>query len=513
MVSYLQRYATRLFGHPAIRDEDGNVLAVVARTNNAAEHLFGGQKQQLRRRLGRAHLARDLQQQPAQALVVTNLRHPDYVRVVCGSLDHLPAALAAVAALTVDGTTPLTRDHRDHRLHRCIKGLLQGSATAETHDINDDHRHGSIAPTPPDLSPPLPLIREFTAQQLRARCANVFAPERDPRLPPPGGVLRRTWKGVEHEVRVLDRGFEYRGQPYLSLAAVATAITDGDSTMGVAFFNLQSLAETRKKPRPPRPTYPLGQSAERIRQDLLKAGYMRSTSELYAKHIQRFANHYMRPLQDMGETEILTYLVHLLDGYQERVGPYRSARSALLTVYRVSLRRPQEIENIPTRPADVRKVAAILCPQPPGSAPAGSVSRPSREELQALLGEPTDPLSQSVKRIRAALVEAGYQNVSTRTYIGHIRRFVRHYGRPAEAMGEREVVGYLLHLLEDGNTGLATYIGVRSALNAVCRGSLGRLNVVERITRRPEDLRNLAASLGIGRDAAGPPADSAQNAA
>ena len=59
----------------------------------------------------------------------------------------------------------------------------------------------------------------------------------DSRLPPPGSVLRRTWKGVEHEVTVLASGFEYRSATYRSLSSVATAIT-GSHWNGFGFFSL-----------------------------------------------------------------------------------------------------------------------------------------------------------------------------------------------------------------------------------------------------------------------------------
>ena len=59
----------------------------------------------------------------------------------------------------------------------------------------------------------------------------------DSRLPPPGSVLRRTWKGTEHEVTVLPSGFEYRGATYRSLSAAATAIT-GSHWNGFGFFGL-----------------------------------------------------------------------------------------------------------------------------------------------------------------------------------------------------------------------------------------------------------------------------------
>ncbi|QOJ01910.1 MAG: DUF2924 domain-containing protein [Phycisphaeraceae bacterium] len=57
------------------------------------------------------------------------------------------------------------------------------------------------------------------------------------RLPAPGTVLRRSFKGAEHEVTVLPNGFEYEGKAYRSLSAVATAIT-GSHWNGFLFFGL-----------------------------------------------------------------------------------------------------------------------------------------------------------------------------------------------------------------------------------------------------------------------------------
>lgn len=60
---------------------------------------------------------------------------------------------------------------------------------------------------------------------------------RDPRLPPPGTVLRRTHGGVEHEVTILDEGFEYRGERFKSLSVVASRIA-GTRWNGYGFFGL-----------------------------------------------------------------------------------------------------------------------------------------------------------------------------------------------------------------------------------------------------------------------------------
>jgi hypothetical protein len=63
----------------------------------------------------------------------------------------------------------------------------------------------------------------------------------DPRLPPAGHVLVRFYKGQTLEVRVLVRGFEFQGKTYLSLSAVAKAIT-GSHCNGYLFFRA-SLAQ------------------------------------------------------------------------------------------------------------------------------------------------------------------------------------------------------------------------------------------------------------------------------
>ncbi len=60
---------------------------------------------------------------------------------------------------------------------------------------------------------------------------------RDPRLPSPGTVLTRQYKGHEIRVVVLDDGFEWEGRRYGSLSAVARAVT-GQKWNGWLFFGL-----------------------------------------------------------------------------------------------------------------------------------------------------------------------------------------------------------------------------------------------------------------------------------
>jgi hypothetical protein len=57
----------------------------------------------------------------------------------------------------------------------------------------------------------------------------------DSRLPPPGTILTRPYKGQQLHVQVLTDGFTYAGRVYPSLSAVAKAIT-GSHTNGFLFF-------------------------------------------------------------------------------------------------------------------------------------------------------------------------------------------------------------------------------------------------------------------------------------
>lgn len=66
----------------------------------------------------------------------------------------------------------------------------------------------------------------------------------DGRLPPLGSVLTRRYKGADVQVRVLAGGFEYDGQVYPSLSAVAKAVT-GSHCNGFLFFKLTARETSR----------------------------------------------------------------------------------------------------------------------------------------------------------------------------------------------------------------------------------------------------------------------------
>lgn len=59
----------------------------------------------------------------------------------------------------------------------------------------------------------------------------------DKRLPLPGTVITRMYKGQSLKVTILTEGFEFEGERYKSLSAVAKAIT-GQHCNGYLFFQL-----------------------------------------------------------------------------------------------------------------------------------------------------------------------------------------------------------------------------------------------------------------------------------
>ena len=59
----------------------------------------------------------------------------------------------------------------------------------------------------------------------------------DDRLPAPGTVITRPYKGEQLQVKVLEGGFKFEGQIYGSLSAVAKAIT-GSHCNGFHFFRI-----------------------------------------------------------------------------------------------------------------------------------------------------------------------------------------------------------------------------------------------------------------------------------
>lgn len=72
---------------------------------------------------------------------------------------------------------------------------------------------------------------------MRPKAETLEKTGKDRRLPIPGTVITKLYKGTTHRVRVIERGFEYNGKIYNSLSAIAKDIT-GAHWNGYGFFNL-----------------------------------------------------------------------------------------------------------------------------------------------------------------------------------------------------------------------------------------------------------------------------------
>jgi len=101
-----------------------------------------------------------------------------------------------------------------------------------------------------ELAPLAPVRWRATQPGAEAAVTAVATPgidpDRDPRLPPPGSVIVRVHKGVEHRVTVLDDGFEYEGAHHETLSQLARVIT-GTPWNGFLFFGL------KRRPQPASP--------------------------------------------------------------------------------------------------------------------------------------------------------------------------------------------------------------------------------------------------------------------
>jgi hypothetical protein len=136
--------------------------------------------------------------------------------------------------------------HREHlfrriawRLQALAEGDLSERARGRAHQIAQDADLRKIAP------------RDFfsvNGERVRTTRGDRNRREQDSRLPLPGALLTRKWKGRTILVEVLARGFRYENRHYSSLSAIAVAIT-GTRWNGLAFFGLTRPAGRERKGR------------------------------------------------------------------------------------------------------------------------------------------------------------------------------------------------------------------------------------------------------------------------
>ena len=135
--------------------------------------------------------------------------------------------------------------HREHlfrriawRLQALAEGDLTERARVRANEIARDADLRTVAP------------RDFFTvggEQVRTTRGDGNR-DQDSRLPLPGTLLSRKWKGRTVLVEVLSKGFRYENRHYASLSAIAVAVT-GTRWNGLAFFGLTRPAAGERKER------------------------------------------------------------------------------------------------------------------------------------------------------------------------------------------------------------------------------------------------------------------------
>ena len=119
------------------------------------------------------------------------------------------------------------------RLQALAEGDLSERARRRAEELAND---ADLRLHPPRLAP-------AAAPPERIGTAGLD-PRPDGRLPPPGTVLTRKYKGEVLQLKVRPDGFEFEGQVYGSLSAAAKAIT-GAHCNGYLFFKLGDTGVNR----------------------------------------------------------------------------------------------------------------------------------------------------------------------------------------------------------------------------------------------------------------------------
>jgi hypothetical protein len=136
--------------------------------------------------------------------------------------------------------------HREHlfrriawRLQALAEGDLSERARGRAQQIARDADLRTVAP------------RDFFTvggETVRMTRGGQNRREQDSRLPLPGALLSRKWKGRNILVEVLAEGFRYENRHYPSLSAIAVAVT-GTRWNGLAFFGLTRPVSGERKER------------------------------------------------------------------------------------------------------------------------------------------------------------------------------------------------------------------------------------------------------------------------
>ncbi len=118
----------------------------------------------------------------------------------------------------------------------------------KTRSCNTDHLRSAIAQKLHEATTSKTSAKAMTAATNgggTSASAVGHVDKKDPRMPRVGTVLEREHKGVVHKVKVVEDGFEYKGQKHRSLSGLAKLIT-GQIWNGWVWFSLAKRPEATK---------------------------------------------------------------------------------------------------------------------------------------------------------------------------------------------------------------------------------------------------------------------------
>ena len=135
---------------------------------------------------------------------------------------------------------------------RCDRGPVDADLSTMLAMLQSSNRDQLISiwtsrwSEPPPLALSASKLRRHIAYRVQLAWSHADGSKAGEDLPATGTpVLRRTWKGEDHEVLPGPSGFLHKGVQYRSLSAVARAIT-GTRWNGLVFFSADHL---RSQPR------------------------------------------------------------------------------------------------------------------------------------------------------------------------------------------------------------------------------------------------------------------------
>ena len=104
----------------------------------------------------------------------------------------------------------------------------------------------------------------------------------------------------------------------------------------------------------------MGFLRDRMTEDLRLAGFSSDTQRIYLHYAKYFAKHFMRSPEEMGEDEVRSFLLHLLDKRKLSHNSYRQCYAALKFLYSVTLVRSFEVESIPRQRKKPQRLPNVL---------------------------------------------------------------------------------------------------------------------------------------------------------